>query len=99
MQLSPTIRQSIIAILEREELSARVLAEDLALTPAEVESHLEHVRRSLKNRLQVTPAQCRDCGYWFKKRTRLDAPGRCPACRSQRVDGPWFRVSGRTRTG
>ena len=92
--MSPTIRQTMVIILERQELSARALTEVLALTPGEVESHLAHVQRSLKNRLGVMPARCRDCGYLFKKRTRLDAPGRCPACRGQRVDGPWFKVTG-----
>lgn len=77
----------MVIILERQELSARALTEIMDLTRREVEFHLAHVQRSLKNRLRVMPARCRDCGYLFKKRTRLDAPGRCPACRGQRMDG------------
>jgi transcriptional regulator len=90
--LSPTLRQSIIGLLERDQRSARELSEILLLTQSEVESHLSHVQRSLKKRLLVTPAQCRDCGYVFRSRARLDAPGRCPCCRGQRVEGPWFSV-------
>lgn len=81
-------------LLEREPLSARDLAEALAITPREAEAHLAHLRRSLGKRLEVLPAECRACGYEFGGRKRLDAPGRCPACRGQRVDGPWFRVAG-----
>ncbi|MEW5913747.1 MAG: transcriptional regulator [Thermodesulfobacteriota bacterium] len=87
------MRQTIINLLEQAKHSARDLADILLLTQSEVESHLAHVQRSLKKRLQVSPAQCRDCGYVFRGRARLDTPGRCPRCRGQRVEGPWFRVS------
>lgn len=97
--MSPTLRQSIISLLEREEHSALQLAGALLLTPGEVESHLVHVQRSLKKRLHVRPARCRDCGYQFSRRARLDAPGRCPRCRGQRVEGPWFRVLARAGGG
>jgi len=82
----------MISLLEQDERSARELSEILLLTQPEVESHLSHVLRSLKKRLRVNPAQCRDCGYVFSGRARLDAPGRCPRCRGQRVEGPWFRA-------
>ncbi|MGD9124610.1 MAG: hypothetical protein PVG60_05925, partial [Desulfarculaceae bacterium] len=84
--------QSIAKLLQYEETSHMGLARALQLTPKETTHHLEHVRRSLKERLVMKPAQCQECGYTFKKRSRLDAPGRCPRCRSQRIEGPWFRV-------
>ncbi|MCB2187420.1 MAG: transcriptional regulator [Deltaproteobacteria bacterium] len=90
--MSRTIRQSISALLEEQELSARDLALTLALTVREVEEHLAHLERSLGQRLVIHPAVCRNCGYEFRSRRRLDAPGRCPRCRQQRLDGPWFRV-------
>ena len=90
--MSATIRQQIVRLLEIQSLGARDLAEYLALTPREVEGHLTHISRSLKKRLQMEPAKCRQCGYVFKGRSRLDSPGRCPKCKAQRVDGPWFRV-------
>lgn len=89
-----TIRQTIAELLTGREQSARELAETLLLTPSEVEAHLGHLARSLKGRLTVRPARCRDCGFSFRQRRRLDAPGRCPSCRGQRLEGPWFSVRG-----
>ena len=84
----------MIRLLEQGPLSALDLALALLLTQREVEEHLPHLRRSLKNRLQITPARCRHCGHVFRDRRRLDAPGRCPNCRLELVEGPWFRVQG-----
>lgn len=90
--MSQTIRQIMASMLEREELSALDLAGALLLTAREVEDHLRHLKSSHKGRLRVRPAQCRLCGYVFSDRLRLDAPGRCPRCRDELVDGPWFRL-------
>jgi transcriptional regulator len=92
--MSRTLRQTMIHLLEREELTAHDLARILLLTPGEVEEHLPHLRKSLKNRLRITPARCRQCGYVFRDRQRLDTPGRCPRCRRELVEGPWLRVLG-----
>ena len=92
--MSLTLRQTMIHLLEREELSAYDLAGALLLTPREVEEHLPHLGKSLKNRLKINPALCRHCGYVFRDRQRLDAPGRCPRCRQELVECPWFRVQG-----
>lgn len=90
--MSPTLRQTLALILSREERSAYALAEELLLSPAEVEFHLTHLKQSHKGSFKMRPAQCGACGYVFKKRTRLDAPGRCPRCKEERVEGPWFRL-------
>ncbi len=90
--MSLTIRQTIVNMLREQELSALDLAEALLLTRREVHEHLPHLRRSLKKALRVRPARCRLCGYVFRDRSRLDAPGRCPRCRGELVDGPWFRI-------
>ncbi|KMY66525.1 hypothetical protein AAU61_15355 [Desulfocarbo indianensis] len=90
--MSPTLRQTLALILQREPRSAVQLAEELLLTQGEVEHHLEHLKRSHKANFKVRPAKCASCGYDFKKRARLDAPGRCPRCRAERVDGPWFSL-------
>ncbi|MFH1036304.1 MAG: transcriptional regulator [Pseudomonadota bacterium] len=92
--MSLTLRQTMIRLLQREELTARDLAGMLLLTPGEVEEHLPHLRKSLKSRLKISPARCRQCRYVFKDRQRLDAPGRCPRCRRELVEGPWFSVRG-----
>jgi predicted Zn-ribbon and HTH transcriptional regulator len=90
--MSQTIRQIIASMLEREELSALDLAGDLLLTADEVEDHLRHLKSSHKGRLRVRPAGCRRCGFVFRDRQRLDAPGRCPRCREEQVEGPWFSL-------
>jgi hypothetical protein len=88
----PTLRQNLAQRLGRGFVSANDLASEFLLRPREVEEHLTHLQRSHKGSFQMRPAECTDCGYIFKKRTRLDAPGRCPACRSQRIEGPWFHL-------
>ncbi|MCB2227433.1 MAG: hypothetical protein KQH53_12205 [Desulfarculaceae bacterium] len=89
-----TIRQNMEQMLEQGPWSAQELASALLLTRPEAEEHLTHLQHSLKRRLVIEPACCLACGYVFEKRNRLDAPGRCPQCKGQRIDGPWFRVKG-----
>ncbi len=91
--MSPTCRQALAELLRRQSLSARELAEILLLEESEVEHHLEHLRRSHKSRLRLAPARCLACGYVFRGRERIKAPGRCPCCREERVAGPWFRLA------
>lgn len=88
--MSPTTRQTIAHLLAGRWRSAKDLAADLLLTPREVEEHLAHLARSHKGKLQQRPAACQACGFQFTSRQRLDAPGRCPRCKAQRVAGPWF---------
>ena len=90
--MSPTLRQTLALLLSRGERSAFGLADEMMLSQAEVEAHLTHLKKTHKNKLKMRPAQCGACGYVFKKRTRLDAPGRCPSCKEERVEGPWFKL-------
>jgi predicted Zn-ribbon and HTH transcriptional regulator len=43
----------------------------------------------------VEPARCQVCGFVFKKRDRLTSPGRCPSCRSSRIEEPLFTIQKR----
>lgn len=88
-----TLRQTLARMLAHGEHSALDLARALLLTPREVEDHLTHLARSQRGRLRVEPARCRNCGHVFRDRRRLDAPGRCPRCRQEMVDGPWFSLA------
>lgn len=90
--MSPTTRQTMAQMLTGRWRSAKDLAAELLLTPAEVEQHLVHLARSHKQKLRQRPAACRACGFQFTSRRRLDAPGRCPRCKAQRVAGPWFNL-------
>ncbi|MGZ8450260.1 MAG: transcriptional regulator [Candidatus Deferrimicrobiaceae bacterium] len=63
----------------------------------EVENHLEHIRKSLHpegRQLDQVPAECRWCGFVFRKRDRLKAPSRCPVCKGEAISDPSFRVAG-----
>ncbi|MCA1989275.1 MAG: hypothetical protein LDL07_09045 [Desulfarculus sp.] len=88
-----TLRQTLARMLAHGQHSALDLARALLLTPREVEDHLTHLARSQRGRLRVEPARCRNCGHVFRDRRRLDAPGRCPRCRQEMVDGPWFSLA------
>jgi transcriptional regulator len=85
-----TLRQEMIALLVQAPMDIRDLADALSIRETEAAEHLEHVARSLKTQggeLKSTPAQCRQCGYEFQKRTRFTRPGRCPRCKSSRIQG------------
>lgn len=69
------------------------LSAELSVEEAEVYSHLEHVRRSLSGeKLKVIPYRCLSCGYVFKKRDRLDRPGRCPRCKESHIGVAGFAI-------
>lgn len=90
-----TVRQEIVALLEAREWTPRELADRLGLRERELADHLPHVARTLRargRRLAVQPAECLACGYLFRDRRRLTAPGRCPRCKSLRIDPPAYRV-------
>ncbi|MEJ2639057.1 MAG: transcriptional regulator [Desulfosarcinaceae bacterium] len=76
-------------------MDLRDLADALGIREAEAAEHLEHAARSLKSRgrkLKTTPAHCRQCGYAFRQRTRFTRPGRCPRCKSNRIQGAVYRL-------
>jgi predicted Zn-ribbon and HTH transcriptional regulator len=88
-----TRRQDIVEALTAREMSPRELSLELGLRIGDLLADLEHVARSLKKRLRVRPARCASCGFSFTKRGRLATPSRCPMCRSERIEGPYLRVS------
>jgi transcriptional regulator len=85
-----TVRQEMIALLKEESLTAREISEQVGISEKDVLEHLEHVRIALHGGLEVTPAQCMGCGFLFRKRDRLKAPGRCPVCRGEHIANPSF---------
>lgn len=90
-----TIRQQIVTLLETGERTPRDLAVLLGIEERELAADLPHVVRSLRaarRRLQVRPAECLACGFVFRDRRRLTTPGRCPRCRSNRIDPPAFHL-------
>ena len=91
-----TIRQEIISVLTGRTLSAREISAEVGISEKEVVDHLGHIRiavRKSRERLKIIPAECKKCGFRFKKRERLNKPGKCPICRSQQIQEPRFSIS------
>ena len=92
----------MVELLATGFFSARELSGTLGMPEKEVSHHLTHIAKSLKRtveKLEVTPAACRLCGFTFSKRARLTAPGRCPVCRRGSIDPPLFAVLEREGRG
>lgn len=90
-----TVRQEIISALEGQTLSARDISGEVGISEKDVYDHLEHIRRTLSKtgqRLAVTPAECKKCGFSFKKREKLKKPGKCPICRGESIEDPLFSL-------
>jgi len=87
-------RKELIELLQEKEWTVRELAARFGVPGREIESELEHVRRTLRReglRLEVEPARCRKCGFVFRKET-LGKPGKCPECRSTWIAEPRIRI-------
>jgi predicted Zn-ribbon and HTH transcriptional regulator len=93
--MDETIRRRIRALLEEGVHSAKEISFAVRIPEKEVENHLAHLKKSLHTegrRLTQVPAECRGCGFVFRKRDRLKAPGRCPVCKGESISDPSFRV-------
>ena len=91
-----TFRQEIISVLTGRTLSAREISAEVGISEKDVVDHLGHIRiavRKSRERLKIIPAECKKCGFRFKKRERLNKPGKCPICRSQQIQEPFFSIS------
>lgn len=90
-----TIRHEICELLRVQTASAMEISADVRIPEKEVYGHLEHIRLSLLSTgslLEVTPAECKKCGFVFAKRQRLTPPGRCPVCRNESIFEPLFTI-------
>ncbi|AAR33521.1 transcriptional regulator [Geobacter sulfurreducens] len=90
-----TARRAVITLIRNHPLSARDISGQAHMTEKDVYSHLEHIRLSIHATgefLEITPAECRSCGFVFSKRDRLTPPGRCPVCRDEFIFEPLFAI-------
>jgi len=88
-----TVRRKILALLSDRPLTARQISAHVGIPEKEVVTHLPHIQKTvetLKGRLAVTPAECRQCGFVFRKRERPKKPGRCPICKGESISEPLF---------
>lgn len=89
-----TLRQMIKELLLEEILSSLELSQRLSLSEKDVLDHLTHIARAPGPgvRFQITPAECKNCGFAFKKRERLTIPSRCPICHHESIRRPRFAL-------
>jgi predicted Zn-ribbon and HTH transcriptional regulator len=90
-----TRRARLILALTGGSRELEELRRELEMTVRDLEDDLRHVERTVRargQRLKVDTARCRDCGFRFARRA-LHPPGRCPACRGHRIEGPWLRIT------
>ncbi|MCK4790058.1 MAG: transcriptional regulator [Desulfobacteraceae bacterium] len=90
-----TIRQQMIALLSKKDMSARDLSQAIGIREKEVYEHLSHIARSVsaqRKRLIIRPFRCLVCGYVFQERKRFTRPGRCPRCKNGHIQEPMYRI-------
>ncbi|MBI5634991.1 MAG: ArsR family transcriptional regulator [Nitrospirae bacterium] len=90
-----TIRKEILTLLSERTLSAKEISFEVHISEKDVSEHLEHIERSTHktgHHLTVIPAECLKCGFVFKKRERLNKPGRCPICHGEKIQEPLFSI-------
>jgi len=89
-----TPRKKIAEALEREELNVREISRLFRMKEKETLDHLTRIAKSVHPRhLIAKPASCMECGFSFKKRIRLNTPGRCPVCKSEQISPPRFKIN------
>ncbi len=89
-----TLRKKIAEALEGESLDLREISKMFGIKEKEALDHLVHIEKSVHHRsFTVEPASCQQCGFSFKKRTRLNTPGRCPVCKSEHISPPRFKIN------
>jgi len=89
-----TLRKKIAEALEAEYLDSQEISKLFGVREREVLDHLQHIAKSVHPRhLTIEPASCKRCGFSFRKRTRLNTPGRCPVCKSESISPPRFKIN------
>ena len=56
---------------------------------------ISSIRKTLRlkgMRFYVAPAECLNCGFLFRDRSRVDDPKKCPKCHSERIEPQKFRI-------
>lgn len=89
------MRQEITSVIQGQSLSAKEISALIRISEKDVYDHLEHIQKAAKKhgyKLIVTPAECRKCGFVFKKRERLKKPGKCPVCHNELIKEPVFSI-------
>ena len=90
-----TVRKGILSALEGQTLSVKDISGAVRISEKEVYDHLLHIQKTINKggtTLILTPAECKKCGFKFKKREKLKKPGKCPLCRGEAIEEPLFSI-------
>lgn len=90
-----TVRRDILSALEERTLSAKEISGIVRVPEKAVYDHISHIQRTVNKtgrRLIITHAECKQCGFLFKKREKLKKPGKCPLCRAETIKEPLFSI-------
>ncbi len=90
-----TIRKGILSALEEQTLSVKDISGAVRISEKEVYDHLLHIKQTINKgdtTLILTPAECKKCGFKFKKRGKFKKPGKCPLCRAEAIQEPLFSI-------
>jgi predicted Zn-ribbon and HTH transcriptional regulator len=99
-QTEMTLRGQLRALLVQDWHTLRELSQLVHVSEKELISHLEHLRhanRAGETVFEVDAPLCLHCGFHFTARKRLQAPGRCPQCRSTRISKARYRIVQKSR--
>ena len=83
-------RRDLIPLLLDKKLSLSEIARAAHEKPKDIIDALTHLAKSSKHSdyiLEVTPAECRKCGFEFSTE-KFSRPGKCPKCRATWIYEP-----------
>ena len=87
-------RKDLITLLHDNPLWLSEIARLYDVPLKEVLDDVKHLRKTLKHsayRLDITPAECRKCGFVFSTE-KLSKPSKCPQCRSTWLEEPVVQI-------
>lgn len=89
-----TRRKDIEEILSQNKISLQEIANIFRTDMKEILEDFQHIVKSVQPEREVVmePAQCRDCGFIFKERSKIKTPSKCPRCRNERITPPLFTI-------
>jgi len=68
-----TLRKKIAEALKQDSLDLREISKRFGIREKDTLDHLHHIAKSAHSMgFNMKPPQCNQCGYSFKKRTRLN---------------------------
>ncbi len=92
--MEQTRRQEIRSLLCQRLWTLDELAARYVVAKRIIINDLEHIARSVapRQRLEILPPVCRQCGFRFKDRSRFSDPSRCPQCKNEHLGSQQFRI-------